>query len=48
MDGGVSEKTASEIVDAGASLLVAGSAVFNFQDSVTKSLQRLRESIVHG
>ena len=48
IDGGVNEKTATEVVNAGATLLVAGSSVFNLQESVTKSLRRLRESIAHG
>ncbi len=48
IDGGVNEKTATEVVNAGATLLVAGSSVFNLQESVTKSLRRLRESIAQG
>ena len=45
VDGGVSANTASAVAEAGASVLVAGSAVYNSQTSVTDAITRLRESI---
>ena len=45
VDGGVSAKTAPALVEAGATVLVAGSAVFNRRESVTAALGRIRQSI---
>ncbi len=45
VDGGVHEMTAPQVVRAGANLLVAGSAVFNEQESVAQAMQRLRQAI---
>jgi ribulose-phosphate 3-epimerase len=45
VDGGVSSKTAGEIVEAGASVLVAGAAVFNSQGSVKDNIAVLRAAI---
>ncbi len=45
VDGGVSANTASAVAEAGASVLVAGSAVYNSQTSVADAIRRLRESI---
>lgn len=45
VDGGIHEKTASQVVQAGANLLVAGSAVYNKQESVEQALSRLRAAI---
>lgn len=45
VDGGVSEETAAAVVRAGATLLVAGSAVFNDRESVAASMGRLRAAI---
>ncbi len=44
VDGGVKASNAAEIVAAGASVLVAGSAVFNAQASIADNLARLRQS----
>ena len=45
VDGGVTEDTAPLLVEAGASSLVAGSAVFNKRESVEKAMDRLRKSV---
>lgn len=44
VDGGVSAKTAPEIVDAGATVLVAGAAVFNSEASPADNIAALRKS----
>lgn len=41
VDGGIHEKTARLVVEAGANVLVAGSAVFGASDSVAAAVQRL-------
>jgi ribulose-phosphate 3-epimerase len=46
-DGGINAQTAASVVRAGATLLVAGSAVFNKKESVADALLRLR-TIVDG
>ena len=45
VDGGIHEATASQVVQAGANLLVAGSAVFNQHESVAQAMERLRRAI---
>ena len=45
VDGGVNESTIASIVEAGASWLVAGSAVFNDRESVSGALPRLRRAL---
>jgi ribulose-phosphate 3-epimerase len=45
VDGGIDDTTAVSAVSAGADLLVAGSAVFNENDSVKAAVDRLRTSI---
>ena len=45
VDGGVSESTADAVVQAGARVLVAGSAVYNDRHSVAESIARIRASI---
>jgi ribulose-phosphate 3-epimerase len=45
VDGGVSPETAREIVTAGATVLVAGSAIFNRHASVAENIAALRHSI---
>jgi ribulose-phosphate 3-epimerase len=42
VDGGINESTVAEVVRAGATVLVAGSAVFNKKDTVAHNLDRLR------
>lgn len=42
VDGGVSPKNVSEIVEAGASVLVAGAAVFNKEGTVAENIAALR------
>jgi ribulose-phosphate 3-epimerase len=42
VDGGISPKTAPEVIAAGATVLVAGAAVFNEQGSVGENIARLR------
>lgn len=44
VDGGVNESTVASVVRAGANLLVAGSAVFNKQESVAQAMARLRNA----
>jgi len=45
VDGGVSPENAAEIVAAGATVLVAGSAVFNQKASIAKNMQALCKAI---
>ena len=45
VDGGVHETIVPLVVQAGANLLVAGSAVYNEQESVTEAIARLRNAI---
>jgi ribulose-phosphate 3-epimerase len=44
VDGGINPYTVGEAVAAGANVLVAGSSIFNLQDSVTENLSALREA----
>ena len=44
-DGGINAETAPDAVKAGATILVAGSAVFNKTEPVDSAMRRLRESI---
>ncbi len=45
VDGGIHEGTVRQVVQAGANLLVAGSAVYNQRESVAHAIQRLRDAI---
>ncbi len=45
VDGGIHEGTVREAVQAGANLLVAGSAVYNQREGVAQAIQRLRNAI---
>jgi ribulose-phosphate 3-epimerase len=45
VDGGVNAETIAEIVGAGATVLVAGSAVFNDKASVAENIQQLRRHL---
>lgn len=45
VDGGIHEGTVRQAVQAGANLLVAGSAVYNQRENVAQSIQRLRNAI---
>ena len=45
VDGGIHERTVPQVVHAGANLLVAGSAVYNDQESVAQAISRLRSAI---
>ncbi len=45
VDGGIHAETAPLVVAAGANVLVAGSAVYNDQESVAQAIQRLRNSL---
>lgn len=45
VDGGISEKTAPLVVQAGANLLVAGSAIYNERESVEQAMARLRNAL---
>jgi ribulose-phosphate 3-epimerase len=42
VDGGISEKTVPQVIQAGANLLVAGSAVYNGKESVDQAITKLR------
>jgi len=42
VDGGISEETAARVVEAGATVLVAGAAVFNDEASVAENIARIR------
>ena len=45
VDGGVNADTASQVVDSGADILVAGSAIFNKTESIALAVERLRKSV---
>jgi ribulose-phosphate 3-epimerase len=45
VDGGIHEESAPKVVEAGATLLVAGSAVYAAPDGVAAAIARLRESV---
>jgi ribulose-phosphate 3-epimerase len=45
VDGGISVENASEVTEAGATILVAGSAIFNDRDSIAENINALRFSI---
>lgn len=45
IDGGIAEETAAAAVEAGADVLVAGSAIFNDRESIADAVARLRSSI---
>jgi ribulose-phosphate 3-epimerase len=44
VDGGISEKTAGDVIAAGATVLVAGAAIFNSQGTVGANIDRLRQA----
>ena len=46
VDGGIHDQTAPRVVEAGANLLVAGSAVFGTDDGIEAAIERLRKSAV--
>jgi ribulose-phosphate 3-epimerase len=48
VDGGVSPATAPEVISAGATVLVAGAALFNDRGSVRDNLKALRTAAVEG
>ncbi len=43
VDGGINLATAAEVVGAGATVLVAGSAIFNKKASIAKNVEQIRE-----
>lgn len=45
VDGGINEQTAPLVVEAGANVLVAGSAIFSHQAGIAPALQRLRATV---
>ncbi|HZT99477.1 MAG TPA: ribulose-phosphate 3-epimerase [Ktedonobacteraceae bacterium] len=45
VDGGINETTVRQVVEAGANLLVAGSAIYNEKESVAQAMERLRRSL---
>ena len=45
VDGGIDEETAPQVVEAGANVLVAGSAVYGAEDGVAAAINRLRASV---
>ena len=47
VDGGIHEATAPLVVQAGANLLVAGSAVYNEHESVSQAMEKLHKAIEH-
>jgi ribulose-phosphate 3-epimerase len=48
VDGGIHEETAPRVVEAGANVLVAGSAIFSAPDGVAAAMDRLRKSIAQA
>ena len=45
VDGGINTRTVAQVVEAGARVLVAGSAIYNDRESVADAMARLRSSI---
>lgn len=45
VDGGVNESTIADVVDAGATMVIAGSALYNDRESVTEAMARLRAAL---
>jgi ribulose-phosphate 3-epimerase len=45
VDGGIEPKTASAVVDAGANVLVAGSAVFRTAEGISQAMKRIRSAL---
>lgn len=45
VDGGITAELASKVVNAGARVLVAGTAIFNSGRSITEALQRIKQAI---
>lgn len=45
VDGGITAEIAPKVVKAGARVLVAGKAIFNFEQGVNQAMQSLRESL---
>jgi ribulose-phosphate 3-epimerase len=45
VDGGIDATTAPLVVDAGANVLVAGSAIFNESEGITAAMKRLRAAV---
>jgi ribulose-phosphate 3-epimerase len=45
VDGGINIETASRVVKAGATVLVAGAAIFNSRESVEEAINKLRVSL---
>jgi ribulose-phosphate 3-epimerase len=45
VDGGIDETTPPLVVDAGANVLVAGSAIFSAEESITAAMQRIRRAV---
>ncbi len=45
VDGGINAELAPKVVQAGARVLVAGAAVFNNKESVSRSIERIREGL---
>ncbi|HEX6134861.1 MAG TPA: ribulose-phosphate 3-epimerase [Longimicrobiales bacterium] len=48
VDGGIAPDTAGEVAAAGATVLVAGAAVFNRSASVAENIRRLRDAVSEG
>ena len=48
IDGGIGEATIHQAVEAGADVLVAGSAIFNERESVAEAVARLRRAVSPG
>jgi len=45
VDGGINQNTIAEVVEAGATVLVAGSAIFNDRASIAENIEQLRNKI---
>ena len=45
VDGGINEQTISSVVEAGATIVVAGSAVFNENETVKEAIDKLRSRL---
>ena len=48
VDGGIDAKTAPRVVEAGANILVSGSAIFGDSEGAAAAMHRLRAAVAGG
>jgi ribulose-phosphate 3-epimerase len=48
VDGGINQNTAAKVADAGARVLVAGSAIYNAKEGIQAAIAQIRENAELG